>query len=83
MSLKTCPFCELNFNGDKIKFHIGVQNLGIHPEDLDENESSESPNNVEKAAFDCDIRSKTLSGSLGLESGKAHQNCPSKSTTSL
>ena len=82
MSLKTCPFCELNFNGDK----IGVQNLGIHPvcpEDLDENESSESPNNVKKAAFDCDIRSKTLSGSLGLESGKAHQNCSSKSKTSL
>ena len=32
MLLKICPFCQLDFNEDKIKFHIGVQHLGFHPE---------------------------------------------------
>ena len=79
MLLKICPFCQLEFDEDKIKFHIGVQHLGIHPEaeELDEVEN-ESPienktNEIEeaklevKSTYDCEICSKSLSSAHGLE----------------
>ena len=77
-SLKTCPFCELDFAEDKIRFHMGVQHLGILPEDLDEEENETKTNDVGeahvssndkldvKSAFDCEICSKTLSCSTLL-----------------
>ena len=77
-SLKTCPFCELDFAEDKIRFHMGVQHLGILPEDLDEEENESKTNDFGeahdssndklyvKSAFDCEICSKTLSCSTLL-----------------
>ena len=71
MLLKVCPFCQLDFDEDKIKFHIGVQHLGFHPEaeELNEtetnNQSKDKPE--EKSMYNCKICSKLLSSAHGLE----------------
>ena len=42
MSQSTCPFCRLTFHKDKIKFHMGVEHLGMHPDQLDYDDEEDS-----------------------------------------
>ena len=70
MLLKVCPLCQLDFGEDKIKFHIGVQHLGFHPEaeELNETQINDQAKDKleEKSTYNCEICSKSLSSAHGL-----------------
>ena len=74
MPLKTCPFCQLDFAQDKIKYHIGVEHLGIHPDRIDD-EDEGNTGTESKTRFDKIVKSEAEENSMDTsESEKEFQN---------
>ena len=57
---KVCPFCNLAFDENEIQIHIGIEHLGIAPEDFERIEKTKSPINQEIIQNIKDINAKTI-----------------------